>query len=59
MLIAQRLDQMRHFHILLDEMGLDQMGLDQVGLEYTKRELVNREYPFNTTNIFHANYFLT
>ena len=50
---------MRHFHILLDEMGLDQMGLDQVGLEYTKRELVNREYPFNTTNIFHANYFLT
>ena len=28
----KKLDEMRHPHLLLDEMGLDEMGIDEMGI---------------------------
>ena len=28
----EKLDEMGHLHLLLDEMGLDEMGLDEMGI---------------------------
>jgi len=28
----KKLDEMRHLHLLLDEMGINEMGLDEMGI---------------------------
>ena len=33
----EKLDEMGHLHLLLDEMGLDEMGLDEMGINRIHR----------------------